>query len=73
MNKCHTHMSPVVYVIQHYIRIRWDVGSAHKITNGVLCDIGYRLYQGILDYQNVIRFHSACLNVILLTYATEKS
>jgi len=68
-----TRMSPVVYVIQHYIRIRWDVGSAHKITNGVLCDIVYRLYQGILDYQNVNQFHGAHLNLIVLTPATEES
>jgi len=73
MNDRQTRMSPVVYVIQHYIRIRWDVGSPHKIKNGVLCDIGYRLYKGILDYQNVIRFHGAHLNVILLTPTTEKS
>ena len=49
------------------------MGSAHKITNGVLCDIVYRLYQGILDYQNVNQFHGAHLNLIVLTPATEES
>ena len=59
-------MSPVMCVIQYYIRIRWVVGSK-KITNGVLCNIVYRLYQGILDYQNAIRFHGTRLNIFFLT------
>jgi hypothetical protein len=68
MTELQTHMSPVIYVTQHYIRIRWDVGSPNKITNGVFCNIDFTRHSSLSKFHTVSQHMNKCN----LTYAHKK-